>query len=259
MSRLLTLNLDFVLMLQSGLLFLLATASWGLARHEPHRAWRWLGWYGLAQCIQALVELVAFDAGSNPWSQVIRAILRVGSYLCLVEFARAASPRGPGRWIHLPIITALALAVVFGGSDLGGTWSRFVVAMIAAGWAVRTFWRWSRESSALAGHRYLRQTGLALVGYQLLVSLPGRLADTDAFSLAVGVPQEVVLGVYALILVIPLFRYHLIRSESDLAPAQQAEKRRRRTICVGGILLLALAGWIAADFSGRRHAPRPLA
>jgi len=50
MSRLLSLNLDLVLILQGGLLLLLTTASRGISQRDASlQPWRWFAWYAFLQ------------------------------------------------------------------------------------------------------------------------------------------------------------------------------------------------------------------
>ena len=88
MSRILSLNLDFVLILQGGLLLFLAIVVWGLGRRDSQPPWFWFAGYALLQSLRTALELVAFEQSAPPLYDLFKDVLLVGTSLVLIEFAR---------------------------------------------------------------------------------------------------------------------------------------------------------------------------
>ena len=249
MSRILSLNLDFVLILQGGLLLLLASASRGLRRDNTHQTWRWFGGYALLQAIRCGLELTGLESSGHPILTLLNDVLLTGSSLLLIEFARASSARPRGRWVHLPLAGSLTLSLVLGGAT-ALAWTGFAVAMLAALWASAAFWQWHGESTPAAKTHPLRQAGLILIACQLLTAIPEQFLYGEIPGLALDLPPIVVRCALFFILTITLV-HHQITRENNLWSAEQcAALRRRRNLCGAVIVLIGIAGWVGTDLAG---------
>ena len=246
----LALNLDFVLILLSGLLLLLMTVSWSLAQSEPERPWRWLAWFAGFNFLHSGLDLEILVYGSNPVSPVLRWALLIGAACCLIEFARCGIPRRPGRWIFLPLLGSLTLGSVLAGAN-GIAWGGFALAMFAGGWTAVALRNW-KPASGQTGPRYLLPlAGALILLQQFCLAYPGPLLDPAWLDLGPQPPRFLLGFVLALCLTGLLFAHYLTGEKKRCPPGLIKGRQRRRLMCSLAILLIGLAGWLTANHAGR--------
>lgn len=252
MSRLLSLNLDFVLILQGGLLLLLASVAWELGRRDARPAWFWFGGYALLQALRTGLELAAFEQSAPPFHDFFRQALLAGASLLLVEFARIGYPRGAGRWIFLPLAAGLALSRLIGG-ETAFAWAAFAVGWMAGLWAAFAFWRGLVTAASGTEARPLRQAGLMIVACQLIGTVPESWLATEPLDLGLALPPLVLRCALYLYLTVAVLRHAIARENNFLSAEHSSSRRYRRTVCCAVVLLVSLAGWIGADLVGRNQ------
>lgn len=250
MSRILSLNLDLVLILQGGLLLLLATTIRGIGRREPSlQPWRWFAWYAFLQTIRTGIEVAVYESAANPLFSFLGHAFLAGSSLCLLEFARASFPQGVRHWIHLPLAGGFALAVFFGG-DTVTAWTGFALALLAGGWTTAAFWRWSRALGPAHASPRLRAAGLIVIGCQLLTAWPGQSLIDGSPDLVAGLSPQFVRCALFFLLTLAVFQQQLTRNPAAKTAEQISSRYRRQTLCFIAIIVLGLAGWLGANLTG---------
>jgi len=250
MSRILTLNLDFILILQCGLLLLLGIACWSRSRRDGTQPWHWFGCYAIFQALRAGLDLAVYENSAPPLLNFLNDALIAGSSLCLIEFARGSFSRGVGRWVHLPLIGGLAAALLTNGNAIP-LWAGMTIALLAGLWAAAAFRRAGNDPARTNGNHPLHLAALILVACQLIIALPDQYFAEEINML----PPSALRGALFFILTLAVLNHQqALDTEYAARPvAQTAARRRHRLICVFVIVLLGLAGWTGANFIGRNQ------
>lgn len=248
MFRILTLNLDFVLILQGGLLLLLATASWGRSRRDANKPWLWFGWYAFFQAGRTGLDLAVYENSAPPLFNFMGDALNLGAALSLIEFARTSLPRTPGRWIHLLLMGSVGATLLI-NSNAVPVWAAMAIAALGGGWAAVAFWRMGSVSGIAIDQHPLRVAALMLVACQLITALPDQHLAETVFAL----PPIVLRCALFFILTLTVLSHQQSLDKTSRLAAQSAARGRRRFICAVIVILLTLAGWIGADYVGRNQ------
>jgi len=124
------LRLDFVYFLHGIAMAMLASSALGLAQLENRRAWSWLGLFAGSQAVFIWLKIVEHDLGESPVLLTLRTVLFIGSFFCLLQFARLRL-LSVGRFSLRRSALLLPLAAAAAGMLLGGV--RF------AAWAFPAF------------------------------------------------------------------------------------------------------------------------
>lgn len=250
MTRILSLNLDFVLILLGGLLLLLATASWDSNRQNHPQPWRWIGWYAFLQALRTGIDLTVYEGRHHALLDVLNSALIAVSALILVEFARKSFRKKIGRWIHLALLAGLAVVVACNDSLLPA-WAGLAIAIGAGVFAGIALWPKNTESNSAPHSRSLRLVALILGTCQLVVALPDAFLENEMSFVTGDVPPAVLKAALFFLLTLAVLG-HLQSGNKVSRPAtQSAERNRRRLFCAIVIIALGLAGWIGAGFAGQ--------
>ncbi len=253
MSRLLSLNLDLVLILQGGLLLLLTTASRGISQRDTSlQPWRWFAWYAFLQAIRTGIEVVIYESTESPLLTFINQAFLAGASLCLLEFARASFSPDVKRWIHLPLAGGFLLAVFWAG-ETGAAWSGFTLALLAGGCAAATLWHGNHAPHSLASARLLRPAGLILIACQLLTAWPDPTLLTVNAELFAALSPQIVRGALFFLLTIIVYHHQLAHNNPPRTAEQSSSRQRRQTLCLLGIILIGLTGWLGANLTGEHQ------
>ena len=252
MTSLQLLNPDFVLILQVGLLLLLATASWGGRQRDKRQPWRWFGWYAILQALRTVLDLAAYENRAPPVLNFLSDGLITGSSLMLIEFARASFPRSAGRWVHLPLVGGLIAALLLNGNTLPA-WAGFVTAVLGGAGTAAAFWQESRSSVLAHKGHPLRLAALILLATQLLTALPDQYLGQAMPFLATTLPPVALRGVLVFILTLALLNHRQTQDQTSQSATQSAARSRRQFFCAALIVLLGIAGGMGADFAGRNQ------
>jgi len=252
MSRILSLNLDFVLILQGGLLLFLATVSWGLGRRDARPSWFWFAGFAFLQSLRTWLALGAFEQSAPPYHEMLDSCLLAGAALMLIEFARIAYSRGAGRWIYVVLIGGMVAARLLGG-EAGFAWTGWAVGVLGGVWAMFALWRGTISTGPGSETRPLRQAGLITIACQLLSGLPDTFLSDEIVVSTLAIPFVAVRCALFLILTLAIVHHEIIRENNFLSEEHAARRQRRRTVCCLVVVLIALAGWIGADLIGRNQ------
>ncbi len=119
MSEWLKSQMDFIYVAYGLAFFFLAIAAWSLRRQRSGTPrWIWLVAFGVIHGANLWLEGLMYGWSWLPGG-TLRLLLRLLSFVCLLEFGRASLaavwPRFPGPWLHLP---CLAIVFSYAGSEL---------------------------------------------------------------------------------------------------------------------------------------------
>lgn len=239
-------NVDFILLAESGLLVVAAIGVAMLGRDDV--SWRWLALFLLAHAGIDWLAIGALGAHTSQALQVAHFGLQTGALIALYEFARrhrfflhAPAPRWcyAGGAAAIAAITALAGVAILSlliplAAGIGGAWG--------------SFWLFRRaQVSAADQARRLRLVALVLPVFALVAALPPHQQHwLDLAGHGELGPIVLKLGLVA-ILTIPLYACFATEEQARLpAPAARAWRRRRY---VGAAIMVALfaGGAIVAD------------
>jgi len=248
MLRLLTLNLDFVLILQAGLLLVLATANWGRTRREDSQPWYWVGWYAFLQACQTGLDLAVYENSVPPLLHFLDDALNIGSALVLIEFARTRFFQKTGPWIHLLPIGCLGVALLTNG-DAIPIWAVVALAIFGAACGASAFWRMSPVPGIATGSHPLRLAALTLIACQLITALPDQHLEATVFDL----PPIALRCALFFILTLAILNHQFSEDPTSRLAAQSSARSRRRFFCGTVIVLLGIAGWGGADLVGHNQ------
>jgi PAS domain S-box-containing protein len=110
---------EYIRLLYGLAFIILATVCFSMSRSAKIRLpWNWLGLFGVMHGLGNWALCFTVDNNVNiTFSQIIAVMLAV-SFLCLAEFGRAgivrALDRGPGVWIHVPLLLLAVPALIAG-------------------------------------------------------------------------------------------------------------------------------------------------
>ena len=251
MSRILTLNLDFVLILQAGLLLLLTAISRKLGRRDVFKSWNWFAGYAALQAIRTGLDVIDFENNGGPLLDFFDDALLALSSLLLIEFARTSFSRRIGRWVHLFIAGTYCLLLFF-GEETGAAWAGFALAMLAGFCSAAAFWHWNGRLGAGSASHLLRSSGLILIGCQLLSAWPAQFLGAISSNLVGLTPQIVCCALFS-ILALAVFPLQFALKGNLPSTEHETARSHRQKLCGGAIIVIGLAGWLGANFTGEHQ------
>ncbi len=227
-------------------------------RPQPQSAWVWLGAFGAAHGVNALLGLLTLSLGSDTAFDLARLVLAAGSFVFLVEFGRAGTftlrGRGPGRWI-LAALLGVSLGGFFAGLSGFAAVSRYVLGFGGGLWAAGTLYLASKVTGA--GRRAFQGAALGMLGYaltNLVVApapfFPAAQLNSESFLALTGLPIQLVTGLLALWLSACL----VLLAQASLP--HETERRIRvwgKILMFGGVVTvttLLVAGWFTTQYFG---------
>ncbi|HOY53267.1 MAG TPA: ATP-binding protein [Opitutaceae bacterium] len=255
MTDYLTLQADYLLLVQGVVLSMLVSPVLALARLEPERPWRCLASFALLGAAHDWLTILALDAGDSPAFATARQALFAASFACLALMA----DRGT-RFQAIPLLrvlrwTALALFMVL--ALWLGSWALPALSTAFGIWAASTLWQWSRAHPHQP-QPWLRNTSMALAGFaicdgltQTFGSLTGTPAGgTDTLPLLCSLLLACATAFSALL-------YHQKRRHAQLLRAMHARAYLRPLAWTSALALTLALGWAATSYVSQ-HTHRTL-
>jgi len=137
-------NLDYLILIRSWALILLALGTWTLSRGETKRGWGWLGLFALVQAVQAWIELVAVDHPGTAARAWLQHGTFAGGLLLASAFCYRSAP--PTRLMGRSRRWLVTLLLVGGSAALAGTapdsWPAQLLRLVGAtALAIPLWWR----------------------------------------------------------------------------------------------------------------------
>jgi PAS domain S-box-containing protein len=175
------LRLDFVYFLHGIALALLASSAWGLSHLENKRAWSWLALFGALLAGFVWLKAATCDLGDSPILETVRGILFVGSFFCLVQFARRKL-LGLGRMsvrrrVHFLPLGVAAVGIIYGGPEFLA-WAFPSFGLLGSVLGSVAFFARARKARCASEAQRLRLAGLALGAYSIAM---GAFAEQSLF------------------------------------------------------------------------------
>ncbi|MBK9989988.1 MAG: response regulator [Verrucomicrobia bacterium] len=252
------LRLDFVYFLHGIALALLASSAWGLSHLENKRAWSWLALFGAILAGFVWLKGVTCDLGDTPVLQTVRGVLFIGSFFCLVQFARRKL-LGMGRMsvrrrVHLLPLGVAAIGIIYGGPEFL-IWVFPSFGLLGAVLGSVAFFVRAKKARCADEARRLRLAGLAIGAYSIAM---GAFAEQSLlFSLQ---PPEPGAGPSPWVLAAELFcvvlsaitcwvvglHYSLLHHAKLLKQSSRYWSRKRTLQLLVFIAVVAI-GWFSAE------------
>ncbi len=202
MMKLLSGQMDYIMLCCGLSLIVLAITAYRLSRHKETRiSWKWLTAFGVLNGVSTCLEIFTLSIGDNDIFQLGRIMLVASAFLCLVEFGRKGYSAFCGKktsdWI-LAVMVFLGMSGGFYGVK-GLTISVYcVLGLIGGLWAAWVFWR---ESKFLKSKGYfIFYASVFMILYSLFIPM---FAPGTSFSHSFFVDEvqlAAFLGVYIRIL-----------------------------------------------------------
>ena len=258
MTSFLTGQLDYILFLDGLSGLLLAAMAYGLGRQlgDP-MPWRWLAGFGLLHGVHAGLDLLTLSLGDDPRFVLIRLALMAGSFLCLVEFGRAATTRwagwSPGRWLALALLALALLGSLAGtpGLNAGICYALGLTGGLWSGWAL---WRY-RDRPGF-GRQPCAFAAVTMALYALTVGLiapkaplfPASVLSQETFLEFTGVPVQALRSGLAILLALAFWWFtETGRRRTAAEPARWP----RENLLLPALGLLLITGWGVTEGVGR--------
>jgi hypothetical protein len=251
-------QLDYIFFLY-GLSFLLLAVMVHNLGHQTSDVmpWRWLAGFGLLHGANEWLDLLALSLGDDPPFVLIRLALMAASFLCLLEFSRAATVRwgkwSPERWFVLPL---LALALLGGLAGMSGLNAgiRYALGLTGGLWAAWALWRY--RDRAGFGRRSLAVIAATMALYALATGVvapkasffPAAALNQEMFLEFTGFPIQLVRGVLAATMTLAFWHFmEARRRHAIIKPAHQSDDH----LLLATLILLLIAGWGTTEETGR--------
>ncbi len=110
-------QMDYIFFCYGFSFILLAFVCYALRKESRQRLpWIWLGLFGITHGVNEWLDMLALELGDGYIFSVARLGLMALSYIFLLEFGRdgwrALGGKGPGGWIHLPLLAGVAAGAI---------------------------------------------------------------------------------------------------------------------------------------------------
>ena len=261
MSAWFRMQMDYLYVGYGLAFFFLAISAWSLQRQRAGTPrWGWLALFGVVHGLNLWLEALMYGL---PWMSgtVLRLLLRLLSFLCLLEFGRASlaatTRRCPGPWLHLLPLAGVAL---FAGSELTTLQAVVRYAVVFPAGALAT-WALVRHAEAYAGRprRQIIAAACCLAVYGLLTGLipsatpwpPASFLNEFQLERLTGLPPQVWRGL-AVFGVAVLLWWHYRRGQEETLAQQGTlvwwHYVRYSVPAVGAVLL---SGWVVTNQLGQ--------
>ncbi len=253
-------NLDYILLVESGFLVMAAIGAGALARVEPTRRWSLLAFFALTQIARAWAALIAIDLGENVWAVSAEYAAMGTGIAILVEFV-GAFVGGSGHFLRtspaarVTVHASLALAAGFAGWRFGPTGlAVFLTAVgtavsLGAGWILLVSARtWSSRGSAWR----LRLLGGLLPLYVFSTTLL-RVAPASAALFSSVTASYALAAAFAIGLSLMIYLHHAILQKQRLPSDTGRAWRRRRYLCHAAVWVVVIAGWLMAEHTAKHQ------
>jgi diguanylate cyclase (GGDEF)-like protein/hemerythrin-like metal-binding protein len=265
MAEFLTSQLDFVYFVYGLALILLGSVATSISRSDPGRLpWGWFAAFAYSHGVVEWLHLAELASGKNPAIHFVVALLLLGSYLLLFEFARRSHAQlagaGPGRWLTwvagaLPV----GIALFWGIANLDAS-TRVFLAIPANFWAGATLARASRREGASGSEARdaLAWAGFCMAGYGLAAGLvlpaaplvPPGWPTMDGFFGVTGVPIQLVRAAAVGGAAIGVWAF-----ATSLDTQGRVVRKRWRFFWLAAATLIVVlgGGWAFTNELGRQH------
>jgi PAS domain S-box-containing protein len=255
-------QLDYGLLLYGAAFLLLALVCLGGRKKIDAMPWKWLGLFGLAHGLREWMDIATLSLGDCPTYYVVRIVVAAGSFLLLVEFARASLAvtwrRTPGRWVHVPLLLAAGLGALTGQLSGLDASSRYALGMVGAAVSavalVRASWR-----MRTAGRIWLSLLGAAMGLYAVFAGMvvppaeffPANVLNQDTFLKTFGQPAQLLRGALACAIAWTFWRYTRAIGSIEEEPWRAKARERSAFLLTLGLAAALAGGWVGTEFAGR--------
>ena len=261
MSVWLSSQMDYIYVGYGLTFFFLAIAAWSLQRQRAGTPrWNWLALFAILHGANLWLEGL-MCALQWPPGAVLRLLLRLISFLCLLEFGRASLVaslrRGPGLWLHL---LPLAIVTGFGGSGLQTLQAvvRYAVGFPAGVLAAWVLVRYAETHTGRSRHQLIA-AACCFVVYGLLIGLipapaawpPAAFLNEAELARLTGLPTQVWRGLFVLCTAVLLWWHYRRRQEELLTRPGQLVWWHYMRYSLPLMAVLLLLGWVVTDQLGR--------
>ena len=252
------LRLDFVYFLHGIALALLASSALGLSHLENRRTWSWLGLFAGSQAGFVWLKAVTYDFGESPIMLTIRAVLFVGSFFSLIQFAREKLPGSRRivlpRWVYLLPVGATAAGIWYGGPKfLAGAFPAFGILGGLLGAAA--FFNRAKWCANVTSSMRLKCAGITIGCYSLAIGafaeqslfFPSHLEGTAGLHSTMALVAE--LGCAALAAISCWFvgMHYSLRHHARLNERGTRFWSHKRSLQLAVFALVISVGWFSAD------------
>ena len=264
MKEFLLSQMDFVFFIYGLAFILLFTFSAALYKNQRAGIpWHWLAFFGLTHGLNEWADLLALSFKDNTVLAWVRLGLMTVSFVCLLEFGRASCQRLKccvvGRWIHIPLLAAAALAGLSGmsGFNAGARYTFGFCGAIAAACALyrlsgqHTHGKRSLKLAATGFGLYAVAAGLVVPGATFF---PASFLNHGSFLNATGFPVQILRAVLATVIAFAIGAY----GQTGRLPESDQLKVRRKGKFVAAasvaLLFFLVAGWFLVNWAGEQAA-----
>ena len=218
------------ILLVNGFVFVLLAAAAKTLERTADRTltWAWLTLFAILQALNEWTDMLAWAAGGGEAFTAIGFLLKVVSFLVLMEFARAGSYAilggTSGLWIYFGVIITVSAGGLAGWSGLNAA-SHYALALPAGLWSARVLGRYQalkypRSNSLLTG-------AWAMGNYAVVMGLlvpeapffPASAVNQASFLAFTGIPAPLLRTLLLCILAASLW-LHCWTQRQRPAPAQ---------------------------------------
>jgi hypothetical protein len=262
-SAFLSTQLDFIFFFYGLAFLLLGVVGFAIARGtHGGSSWAALGLFGFVHGTAEWLDLLALIVSDSPIFAIVRTAVMTASFVFLVETARLKlidlKWTVPGRWIHVPLLSVVALAGQFGGLTEANIVARYAIGSIGAmGMAMvltfygRTFSGSERRlaiSAAAAFALYGTAAGAIVPAASFW---PASVFNYDGFIAVTGVPIQLVRGLLAIAIVFSIWGIwgqKLIREVSSPRYTKYLQQQFGWTLFAMAAILVC--GWVLTEYLG---------
>ncbi len=252
-------QMDYIFFCYGFSFILLAFVCYSL-RNESRLGlpWIWLGLFGITHGVNEWLDMLALELGAGGIFSAVRLGLITLSFIFLLEFgrdgSRALGGKGPGRWIHVPLLAGVAAGGLAGASGLNSA-ARYAYGLTGGLWAALTLFRASKDdrecrlifsSAAVVMACYALATGIIVPKSTLF---PASVVNHDSFLALTGVPIQLVRGILALLITYTLWMYYEHSKRRGLPEIARIEKDYlwNRILFTGVVAFILIMGLIFVE------------
>ncbi len=252
-------QMDYIFFCYGFSFILLAFVCYSLRNESRlHLPWIWLGLFGITHGVNEWLDMLALELGTGRVFSAVRLGLMTLSYVCLLEFgrdgSRALGVKGPGRWIHLPLLAAVAAGGLAGISGLNSA-ARYAYGLTGGLWAALTLFRASEDDREC--RRVFSSAAVMMACYALATGItvpkstffPASAVNHDSFLALTGVPIQLIRGILALLITYTLWMYYEHSKRRGLPEIARIQKDLlwNRILFTGMVALILTVGLIFVE------------